>query len=352
MVLLERTGTIFLALAVVNVVSMDTAVVTDSTSSLTGALRSAGGLGIKLSSYFGGAANFENNIDCDGDVAITGTTTITGTMTANGNLDFTATTASTTSTTGALKTAGGLGVQLNANIGGNLGVKGDVAITGDTVQTKTTQSTANTNGALITAGGLGVVKNTYIGGVLGVAGDVVLTATTASTSSITGALKTAGGLGVQLNLHVGGDTTIVGTMAATTVSETSDRRFKKDIETLSNALETVTKMRGVKWNWNSKNAKGKKFPKGMQTGFIAQEIEEIVSSAVRTDAEGWKSIAYTQLIPFVVEAVKELQVHQTATDKLVAKQAEELKVMRAQLALLLLPTANLRGDGDADSQRF
>ena len=40
---------------------------------------------------------------------------------------------------------------------------------------------------------------------------------------------------------------------------------------------------------------------------IAQDTEEVVPEAVKTDSEGWKSIQYAKLTPVLIEAVKEQQ---------------------------------------------
>lgn len=48
------------------------------------------------------------------------------------------------------------------------------------------------------------------------------------------------------------------------------------------------------------------FDKGMQYGLIAQELEEIVPELVETDANGYKAIDYTHIVPVLIEAIKEL----------------------------------------------
>jgi hypothetical protein len=201
-----------------------------------------------------------------------------------------------------MKTAGGLGVKKNAHIGGNFGVAGTAAITGAT----------------------------------SVEGAITQSLTTDSTSSTTGSLITAGGLGVALNAWIGANANVGGTLTAVTITESSDRRFKKNIATLPNALATVQKLRGVQYNWKhaagEPHPSGKKFASGLQTGFIAQEVEQVVSTAVRTDENGWKSVAYTQLTPFVVEAVKEQQSEIDVLQGQLAEQKVQLAEQKVQLA--------------------
>jgi hypothetical protein len=40
---------------------------------------------------------------------------------------------------------------------------------------------------------------------------------------------------------------------------------------------------------------------------LAQKVEEVLPEAVRTDANGIKSVNYQMVIPFLVETVKELR---------------------------------------------
>ena len=60
-------------------------------------------------------------------------------------------------------------------------------------------------------------------------------------------------------------------------------------------------MRGVSYNWKDSNKSQKK-----QIGMIAQEVEEIYPEFVHTDAEGMKSVNYSQMTAVLIEAVKEL----------------------------------------------
>ena len=85
------------------------------------------------------------------------------------SVKFSKTTDCTTSTTGALTMAGGLGVKLKANVGGNLDVGGTVTATAGastlagltvtTIASTDTTDAANSGvGAMKTAGGLGVKR--------------------------------------------------------------------------------------------------------------------------------------------------------------------------------------------------
>ena len=107
-------------------------------------------------------------------------------------------------------------------------------------------------------------------------------------------------------LKVGGDINATGSVRAAGVVLTSDRRLKKEIAPLQNALTQLTGLQGVTYLWRKNEFPERHFADKKQTGFIAQEIEKIFPEMVDTDAQGYKSINYIQLTPVLVEAIKEL----------------------------------------------
>ncbi len=92
-----------------------------------------------------------------------------------------------------------------------------------------------------------------------------------------------------------------GTIRGDNVSP-SDARWKTNVTTLDNALDKVSELRGVRYEWID-SAKGA----GDQIGLIAQEVETIFPEAVSTDNQGYKSVAYAKLLAPLIEAVKELK---------------------------------------------
>ena len=84
-------------------------------------------------------------------------------------------------------------------------------------------------------------------------------------------------------------------------THTSDARLKKNIKPLESSLENVLKMQGVRFDFTSQESDN-----SGQIGFIAQEIEKIYPEVVVTGEDGYKSVAYSQVIPVLVEAIKEM----------------------------------------------
>jgi hypothetical protein len=87
-----------------------------------------------------------------------------------------------------------------------------------------------------------------------------------------------------------------GTLNATIFNSLSDERFKTNVESISNALETVCKLRGVTFDWKDNGNKS--------AGIIAQEAESIVPMLVGNNEI--KNVNYDGLVGFLIEAIKEL----------------------------------------------
>ena len=90
----------------------------------------------------------------------------------------------------------------------------------------------------------------------------------------------------------GGNATLAGTL-----TESSDARLKTNINTIDSALDKVTQMRGVTYDRTDYERSG--------TGIIAQELEQIAPELVE-DNDEYKSVAYTKLTAYLIEAIKEL----------------------------------------------
>ena len=88
--------------------------------------------------------------------------------------------------------------------------------------------------------------------------------------------------------------------SAYAINEDSDLRYKKDIKSLLSSLEKISALRGVSYYWKDRNDDGEKI------GVIAQEVEKVYPQLVHTDSEGYKSVAYSNLVAPMIEAIKEL----------------------------------------------
>ncbi|WP_161973456.1 tail fiber domain-containing protein [Arcticibacter tournemirensis] len=83
----------------------------------------------------------------------------------------------------------------------------------------------------------------------------------------------------------------------------SDARLKTNIETLTNVLEKIDKMRGVAFEYKDQ----RKYAKGPKIGVIAQELQKVYPNMVSKGQDGYLKVDYTQLTAVLIQAVKEQQ---------------------------------------------
>ena len=88
----------------------------------------------------------------------------------------------------------------------------------------------------------------------------------------------------------------------------SDARVKEDVRTVENALDKVTKLRGVTYIKKDEDNKKRKM------GVIAQEVLEVLPEVVHEDNDGYYGVSYGNIVGVLIEAIKEQQ-----------KQIDELK---------------------------
>ena len=119
---------------------------------------------------------------------------------------------------------------------------------------------------------------------------------------------TAGGEDMRLldngTLHVDGDVVAYS-------STVSDERLKDNIKTIENPLDKIKALRGVEYDWNNGNRKGKH-----DLGLIAQEVESVIPDIVHEHTlpyvEGeedtlYKTVDYEKMVAVLIEGMKEQQ---------------------------------------------
>jgi len=119
---------------------------------------------------------------------------------------------------------------------------------------------------------------------------------------------TAGGEDMRLldngTLHVDGDVIAYS-------STISDERLKDNIKTIENPLDKIKALRGVEYDWNNGNRKGKH-----DLGLIAQEVESVIPDIVHEHTlpyvEGeedtlYKTVDYEKMVAVLIEGMKEQQ---------------------------------------------
>ena len=90
----------------------------------------------------------------------------------------------------------------------------------------------------------------------------------------------------------------------------SDIRLKRDVQAISDRLDVIdslTKLRGVYFNWDKTKDEIKNSPNKIQMGVIAQEVENAgLQELVTTGIDGFKGLDYVPLIGFLIEVCKNL----------------------------------------------
>ena len=175
----------------------------------------------------------------------------------------------------------------------------------------------------------------------------------------------------------------------------SDLRLKRDISPIETALGKLLKLRGMTYHWNrlgleyltkdiestisagpgataAENQKlwqkerDKRYKELSRTnvGVIAQDVEAVLPEAVTTDESGYKSVNYYELIPLVIEALKEenkasqeqartiarqqTEIQRlTAASQLAVRQLNELREVKQKLAYLEAAMSKLAGSGSS-----
>jgi hypothetical protein len=101
----------------------------------------------------------------------------------------------------------------------------------------------------------------------------------------------------RLQMDMSGNLTMAGNVTAY-----SDIRIKTDILVIENALEKVSKIRGVTFIRTDEGSSDAR-----QSGVIAQEVELVLPEVVSEDASGIKNVAYGNMAGLFIEAIKELK---------------------------------------------
>ena len=160
-----------------------------------------------------------------------------------------------------------------------------------------------------------------------------------------GIRMTKSGWSYSYALNVGG------TVIASTYYQSSDKKLKENIAAIESALEKVLSIDGVSFTWKQEDSenmeapdakpkdhedksaangqqrkKNGRFPEGKHYGVIAQEIEKVLPELVKEEVEGEKAVAYTELIPVLIEAIK-------AQQEIIEKQRNDIKEIMKVLGM-------------------
>ncbi len=121
-----------------------------------------------------------------------------------------------------------------------------------------------------------------------------------------------------------------GNIRATALILTSDAALKKDIAPVQNALDKISRLNGVSFEWKD-NAQQTDHRKHI--GVIAQEVEKIFPESVYGQ-EGAKAVDYPSLIAPLIEAVKELKNQNQTLGQQLKAQSQQIYEQQQQIESL------------------
>jgi hypothetical protein len=92
----------------------------------------------------------------------------------------------------------------------------------------------------------------------------------------------------------------------------SDARLKENVRPITNALEDLFKLRGVRFDWTDdyiqkSGGEDGYFIRKQDVGIIAQELEAVLPELVIDREDGFKAVKYDRIVALLIEAVKELK---------------------------------------------
>ncbi len=202
---------------------------------------------------------------------------------------------------------------------------------GGTGSTATTfcNLTTNVTGTLPIANGGTGLTSTPANGALDIGNGTGFTRTTLTAG--TGITVTNGAGSISISIPQAITTTSgvqfgalgVGTAASGTSGEiratnnitayySSDARLKENIVPISDALNKLSQIRGVTFDWTQEEierggGEDGYFVRKHDVGVIAQEVEAVLPEVVAEREDGFKAVKYDRIVALLIEAVKELQ---------------------------------------------
>ena len=125
----------------------------------------------------------------------------------------------------------------------------------------------------------------------------------------------------NLTLHGNGNAVLAGSL-----TQNSDRRLKKNMMPLRHVLPDLKDVHGYQYQWID-TARSQ----STQIGFIAQEIQNVFPSLAGEDDSGHLTINYPAMAAVLLEALKELHVHQEALDAQLLEQQQRLLEVKTRI---------------------
>ena len=118
---------------------------------------------------------------------------------------------------------------------------------------------------------------------------------------------------------------VSGSVFASRFVSESSRRLKKNIRTIDNPLDSVKKLRGVRFDWKKEGRKDE----SADIGFVAEEVAEVVSEAAVYDKDhNATGVKYANLVALAVEGIKAQQAQIETQQKLIQDLQQQVAALQ------------------------
>lgn len=148
---------------------------------------------------------------------------------------------------------------------------------------------------------------------------------------------------------------VFGSISATGVVLSSDKKLKKNINSISDPIELIRGINGVTYNFRSDEFEEMNLPESMQYGVIAQDLQKVMPEAVQMakDPRGEDShlaVNYTMLIPVLTEAIKVQD--EMLLEQNVLIQEQQITIENLEQRLIRLEKLILKGNTAPTSSKL
>jgi len=255
-------------------------------------LSDAGGIAMSAGTTFDLDATGAATIDSNGIDINSGSGTIE--LTTTGSLDVNSSAATIDATTLSIDSTDTTNITMTANSGSAKTLTIDALNSGSgagSILLGVTSGTAVTIGH--------TTSQTTVSDNLTVTGVLNIDDTTGTTSKTTGALIVDGGVGIAEKLFVHS------TATASNFITTSDKRLKSEIEPIKEGLEIIKQFSSYDYIKDGEK----------ESGFIAQEVKEVIPHAVYQNNEGYLSMSDRSVVAHMHKAILELEKRLTSIEE-------------------------------------
>lgn len=130
-------------------------------------------------------------------------------------------------------------------------------------------------------------------------------------------------------LHVVGNISVTGAYL-----QCSDARLKNNTTRIVDSLDTLSKLRGVRFDWKRDEFPDHNFSEETQVGLVAQEVKTVLPEVVSKGSDGFYSVDYGRVTPVMVEAINELHTMIDRKDAQIASLEARLAVLEGVVGAL------------------